>query len=138
LEEMHHGADIVVGSRHVDGGSTGEWNRLRRVQSWIANKMTQLLLGIRLKDPMSGYFLVWGKDFYEIREQLNGTGFKILLEILSNVQASKLKEVPYTFRPRTRGQSKLSGVVVLQFIHQLWRLCGTSRRHSARFMKSAI
>jgi len=138
LEELQDGADIVVGSRHVAGGSTRGWNRLRRVQSWIANKMAQLLLGIRIKDPMSGYFVVWRKDFYQIREQLNGTGFKILLEILSNVQASKLKEVPYTFRPRTRGQSKFSGVVVLQFIHQLWRLCGSSRRHSVRFMKSVI
>ena len=138
LEELQDGADIVVGSRHVAGGSTRGWNRLRRVQSWIANKMAQLLLGIRIKDPMSGYFVVWRKDFYQIREQLNGTGFKILLEILSKVQDSRIKEVPYTFRPRTRGQSKLSGVVVLQFIHQLWRLCGSSRRHSVRSMKSVI
>jgi dolichol-phosphate mannosyltransferase len=138
LEELQHGADIVVGSRHVEGGSTREWNRLRRVQSWIANKMAQLLLGIRLKDPMSGYFLVWRKDFYEIREHLNGNGFKILLEILSNLHDSKIKEVPYTFRPRMRGQSKLSGRVILQFFLQLWRLCSSSRRHSIRTMKSVV
>jgi dolichol-phosphate mannosyltransferase len=133
LEELQHGADIVVGSRHVDGGSTGEWGRLRRVQSWIANKLAQLLLGVSLKDPMSGYFLVRRKDFYEIREQLNGKGFKILLEILWNLNARKIKEVPYTFRPRTRGQSKLSGRIILQFIHQLWRLCRSSRRHSTLY-----
>jgi dolichol-phosphate mannosyltransferase len=136
LEELQRGADIVVGSRHVDGGSTGEWDRLRRAQSWIANKMAQLLLGVRLKDPMSGYFLVWRKDFYEIREHLNGKGFKILLEILSNLHASKIKEVPYTFRPRTQGQSKLSGRVILQYVHQLWRLCSTSQHLSMRFVKS--
>ena len=138
LDELQHGADIVVGSRHVDGGGTGEWNRLRRVQSWMANKTTQLLLGVRLKDPMSGYFLVWRKDFYEIRERLNGKGFKILLEILSNLHGSKIKEVPYTFRPRARGQSKLTGRVILQFIHQLWRLCSSRRRHSIRFTKSVV
>ena len=136
FEELQLGADIVVGSRHVEGGSTGEWNRLRRAQSWIANKMAQFILGVRLKDPMSGYFAVWRKDFCEIKERLNGTGFKILLEILSNLHASKIMEVPYTFRSRTHGQSKFSGVVVLQFIQQLWRLCSSSRRHSVNFMKS--
>jgi dolichol-phosphate mannosyltransferase len=138
LEELQHGADIVVGSRHVDGGGTGEWNRLRRVQSWMANKTAQLLLGVRLKDPMSGYFLVWRKDFYEIRERLNGKGFKILLEILSNLHGSKIKEVTYTFRPRARGQSKLTGRVILQFFHQLWRLFSSRRRHPIRFMKSVV
>jgi dolichol-phosphate mannosyltransferase len=138
LEELQNGADIVVGSRHVDGGSTGEWDRLRRVQSWIAKKMAQFLLGVRLKDPMSGYFLVWRKDFYEIREHLNGKGFKILLEILSNLHASKIKEVPYTFRPRTQGQSKLSWRVILLYIHQLWRLCSTSQHLPMRFEKSVV
>ena len=83
--------------------------RLRRLESWIATKTAQLLLGFRLKDPMSGYFLVWRKDFTEVKGQLNGKGFKILLEILARLRASKVKEVPYTFRPRTQGQSKLSG-----------------------------
>jgi len=138
LEELQDGADIVVGSRHVEGGSARDWNRLRRIQSWIANKMAQLLLGIRLKDPMSGYFLVWRKDFYEIREHLNGKGFKILLEILWNLHAPKIIEVPYTFRPRTRGQSKLCGRIILQFFHQLWRLCSSNRRHFTRLTKSAV
>jgi dolichol-phosphate mannosyltransferase len=138
LEELQDGADIVVGSRHVEGGSARDWNRLRRIQSWIANKMAQLLLGIRLKDPMSGYFLVWRKDFYEIREHLNGKGFKILLEILSNLHAPKIIEVPYAFRSRTQGHSKLCGRIILQFFHQLWRLCNSNRRHSSRLTKSAV
>ena len=138
LDELQKGADVVVGSRHVDGGSTGEWGRLRRIESWIATKMAQLLLGFRLKDPMSGYFLVWRKDFSEVREQLNGKGFKILLEILARLRASNIKEVPYTFRPRTQGQSKLSGRVILQYLHQLWRLCSSSRHYFVRFMKSVV
>ena len=138
LDELEQGADVVVGSRHIDGGGTGEWNRFRRLQSWVATKTAQLLLGVRLKDPMSGYFLVWRKDFAEVKEHLNGKGFKILLEILANLQTSKIKEVPYTFRLRTQGQSKLSGIVILQYVHQLWRLCSSSRRHSIRFMKSVI
>jgi dolichol-phosphate mannosyltransferase len=138
LHELLKGADVVVGSRHVDGGSTGEWNRMRRLQSWIATKTAQFLLGIKLKDPMSGYFLVWRKDFAEVKGQLDGKGFKILLEILTRLHASTIKEVPYTFRPRAHGESKLSGRVVLQYIQQLWRLCSASRHFPVRILKSAV
>ena len=79
---------------------------------------------------MSGYFLLWRKDFAEVKEHLNGKGFKILLEILANLHTSKIKEVPYTFRLRTHGRSKLSNKIILQYLHQLWRLCSSSRRHS--------
>jgi dolichol-phosphate mannosyltransferase len=138
LCELVDGADVVVGSRHVNGGSTGEWDRARRFQSWIATKTAQMLLGVRLKDPMSGYFLIWRKDFCRVKEQLNGRGFKILLEILAALQTSKIKEVPYTFRPRTLGQSKLSGRVIFQYVQQVWRLCSSSRHLFVRFMKSVV
>jgi dolichol-phosphate mannosyltransferase len=137
LDELQS-VDVVVGSRHIDGGSTGNWNWLRRVESWIATKTAQFLLGVNLKDPMSGYFLVWRKDFVAVKEQLDGKGFKILLEILARLHGSRVKEVPYTFRPRTHGQSKLSSKVVLLYIQQLWRLCGTSRHISVRLLKSAV
>ena len=138
LGELLKGADVVVGSRHVDGGSTGQWNLSRRLQSWIATKMAQFLLGFKLKDPMSGYFLFWRKDFAEVKEQLDAKGFKILLEILARLQGLKIKEVPYTFLPRTHGQSKLSSKVILLYVQQLWGLCSASRRFSVRFLKSAV
>ncbi len=138
LEELQKGADVVVGSRHVDGGSTGDWDRFRRFQSWIATKTAQFLLGIRLKDPMSGYFLLSRKDFREVKGDLNGEGFKILLEILARLGASKITEVPYTFRQRARGESKLSSRVIFQYFQQVWRLCSSSRHNSVRFMKSAV
>jgi dolichol-phosphate mannosyltransferase len=138
LDELLKGTDVVVGSRHVDGGSTGEWSRSRRLQSWIATKAAQFLLGIELKDPMSGYFLVWRKDFVEVREQLDGKGFKILLEILARLHTSRVKEIPYTFRPRTHGESKLSSKVILLYIQQLWQLCSESRHRSVRVLKSAV
>jgi len=138
LDELLKGTDVVVGSRYIEGGSAGKWDRLRRMESWIATKTTQFLLGIKLKDPMSGYFLVWRKDFSEVKDQLNGRGFKILLEILASLNASKVKEIPYTFRPRANGESKLTRKVVLQYVQQLWRLCSTSRHFPARFLKFAV
>ena len=137
IEELQRdkGVDIVVGSRHVKGGGFGEWSRWRRFESWCANKAAQLLLGFELKDPMSGYFLVWRKDFNRVQELLKGSGFKILLEILAKLRTARVKEVPYTFRPRAVGQSKLSCKIVLLYFHQLWRLCGESRRASVRLLK---
>jgi dolichol-phosphate mannosyltransferase len=138
LEELHAGTDVVVGSRHVKGGSTGEWDWFRRLQSWLATRIVQFLLGIQLKDPMSGYFLISRKNFCAVKDDLNGKGFKILMEILARLNDSRVTEVPYTFRPRTKGQSKLSSRVILQYFHQVWRLCSSSRHHSVRFLKSAV
>jgi len=137
IEELQRGigADVVVGSRHVKGGGFGEWSGWRRFESWCANKAAQLLLGFEVKDPMSGYFLVWRKDFNRVQEQLSESGFKILLEILAKLRTSRVKEVPYTFRPRAVGQSKLSWKIVLLYFQQLWRLCGESRRASVRLVK---
>ena len=138
VQELLRGSDVVVGSRYVEGGSAGKWNRVRRLQSWFATKTAQFLLGIDLKDPMSGYFLVWRKDFAEVRDQLDGRGFKIFLEILTRIQGSSVKEVPYTFRSRTNGKSKLTGKIVYLYALQLWRLCSSSRNLPVRFFKYAV
>ena len=137
IEELQRGkgVDVVVGSRHVKGGGFGKWSPWRRFESWCANKTAQLLLGFEVKDPMSGYFLVWRKDFNRVHEQLRESGFKILLEILAKLRTSRVKEVPYTFRPRAVGESKLSCKIILLYFHQLWRLCGESRRASVRLLK---
>jgi dolichol-phosphate mannosyltransferase len=138
VEELLRGSDVVVGSRYVEGGSAGKWDRVRRLQSWFATKSAQSLLGIDLKDPMSGYFLVWRKDFSEVKDQLDGRGFKILLELLTRIRGSSVKEVPYTFRPRTNGKSKLTGKIIYRYAQQLWRLCSSSRHLPVRFFKYAV
>jgi dolichol-phosphate mannosyltransferase len=138
LGEFDKGADVVVGSRHAEGGSTGDWDRLRRLQSWLATRIAQFFLGIRLKDPMSGYFLVSRKSFEGVKENLNGNGFKILLEIVANLRPAQVKEVPYVFRCRTQGESKLSSTVILQYVQQVWRLCDSSRHLPVRLLRSAL
>jgi dolichol-phosphate mannosyltransferase len=137
LAELYEGSDAVVGSRYVDGGGTGKWKWRRRFGSWTATKMAQILLGVKLKDPMSGYFLMWRKDFARVQAQLNGNGFKILLEVLAKLQPSVVKEIPYTFSSRKFGESKLSGKIVVQYLRQLWRLSKASRLVSDRLLKFA-
>jgi dolichol-phosphate mannosyltransferase len=127
LLELDHGADLVVGSRYVEGGGTGEWIWHRWLSSWAATKLTRVLLHVDLKDPMSGFFLMRRSDFLKVRHRLDARGFKILLEIVARLQPKKIVEVPYTFRNRRAGKSKLSGLVVLQYLQQLWKLS----RHAA-------
>jgi dolichol-phosphate mannosyltransferase len=138
IAALDSGAEIAVGSRYVEGGGTGTWNIARRFQSWVATKLARTFLGVELTDPMSGYFILRRDDFNRIHEQLDSSGFKILLEIIARLAPSKPEEVPYTFRERVAGQSKLSSKVVLQYLGQLWRLSSVSRYMSVRFIKFAL
>jgi len=132
------GAELAVGSRYVSGGGTGEWNLFRRFESWVATKLARLFLGVALRDPMSGYFILRREDFEKVSTQLDARGFKILLEIVARLAPSRLEEIPYTFRARVAGQSKLSSRIVLQYLGQLWRLSSVSRYMSVRLIKFAI
>ena len=84
--------------------------------------MAQCFLGVALMDPMSGYFLMRREDFLTVRDKLSPQGFKILLEIVTKLHPCTVREVPYTFRSRACGESKLSSRVVLQYVQQVWRL----------------
>jgi len=122
LEELERGADLVVGTRYMPGGGTTNWNAIRRFISWTATRLTKLLLGVRLCDPMSGYFMLRRDDFLQLRNDVNARGFKILLEIAAHMKPRALSEVPYTFGPRMFGRSKLSTKIVFAFVQQLWSL----------------
>jgi dolichol-phosphate mannosyltransferase len=138
IAALDAGAEMAVGSRYVEGGGTGTWNAARRFQSWVATKLAQTFLGVELTDPMSGYFILRRDDFKRIHKQLDSGGFKILLEIVGRLAPSRLEEVPFTFRERVAGQSKLSSKVVFQYLGQLWRLSSVSRYMSVRFIKFAL
>lgn len=100
--------DIVVGSRHVEQGSMGEMSPARKRLSRLGARISRSVCGCHLSDPMSGYFIV-ARPFLElVVRRLSGVGFKILVDILaSSPRPVALKEVPYTFRQRLHGQSKL-------------------------------
>jgi dolichol-phosphate mannosyltransferase len=127
LEAIDAGADVAIGSRYVDGGGTGNWNFARRMISRVATRMAQAFLGIQLSDPMSGYFVMRRDDFLRVQPALDGRGFKILLEILAELRPHTIAEVPYTFRTRQSGNSKLTSAIIFQYVAQLWRI---SRHHS--------
>lgn len=113
-------ADMVVGSRYIDGGGFGDWSNRRRRLSELATGLSKRLTGVVLSDPMSGFFMVRTDRFRARVAQLTGVGYKILLDILS-APGPRLEvlEIPYEFRSRQWGESKLDNRVLLEFIELL-------------------
>ncbi|WP_261390656.1 glycosyltransferase family 2 protein [Caenibius sp. WL] len=120
------GAELVIGTRYADEGSTGEWSQGREVISRFAGWVAERVMPQRLSDPMSGFFMMRRDLFVEIAPRLSALGFKILLDIvLSAGRPLAVAEVPYTFRPRHAGESKLDSAVALEFVIQILdRICG--------------
>ncbi len=113
--------DLVVGSRFVDGGGTGEWDRDRVAKSTFATKLSQRLLNVDLTDPMSGFFMVRSDLVRSLVPNLAGIGFKILLDIITaSPRRLNFAELPYTFRVRTEGESKLDHVVAMEYLIALY------------------
>lgn len=110
------GADIVIGSRYMPEGGTGGLARHRVWISRVATRIGSLLLRVRASDPMSGYFMMTRNFFDTVVGRLSGKGFKILLDILVSAdRPMQVAEVPYTMRPRDRGESKLNALVAWEF-----------------------
>lgn len=112
--------DVVVGSRNIAGGSMGEFSAWRVRLSRLGRKLSGVERYPDLTDPMSGFFLVRRTFFERIAHRLTGSGFKILLDIvLSAGTKVRLGEVPYHFRLRQHGTSKLDLIVGLEYLELL-------------------
>lgn len=109
-------ADVVVGTRYSAGGGTGEWNESRKTMSRLATKASRAILRHPVSDPMSGFFMLTRNLLETVVYKLSGIGFKILLDILATAKESlKVAEVPYQFRNRFAGDSKLDEMVVWEY-----------------------
>lgn len=132
--------DIVIASRYVPGGAVRDWPIKRKIQSKLAVKIAQGWLGIKAKDPMSGFF-AFRKSLIEDLK-LDAIGYKVLLEILVKARGASIKEIPYTFRDRKLGSSKLNTGTILDYVRSVWKLYLYGRRQksksvSARFLSKA-
>lgn len=108
--------DIVVGSRYAEGGGTGDWEPKRARLGRFANRIGELVLRARLKDSMSGYFVLRRPFIDKTVRRMSGRGFKILLDIFMSAEAPvRFAEIPYRMRSRTRGSSKLDANVLWEF-----------------------
>ena len=109
--------NLAIGSRYLEGGGTGDWSKRRRRYSHVATLASKIVTHqTNITDPMSGFFMVKRELFRKTVYRLCGKGFKILLDLLSSAKSEVHPiEVPYTFRNRLGGESKLSFSIILEF-----------------------
>lgn len=123
------GADVVIGSRYIPGGSTPDWpwsrRLLSRVGCWLARPVAPI------HDAASGFFII-RRDIAQ-QVQIQAGGFKICLELLVRGAPNHVLEVPFRFDDRELGESKMSKKEAAGYLIQLrdlyWlRLKEPSRR----------
>ena len=109
--------DAVVGSRYVEHGSIGNWNRGRAWLSSVATRIGRSILQAPIADPMSGFFMIRREVFRETMRRLSSVGFKLLLDILaSSPRPLRVKEIPFHFRTRYSGESKLDALIGWEYL----------------------
>jgi dolichol-phosphate mannosyltransferase len=117
LREASNGADAVIGSRYVPGGSIPHWPWPRRALSKWGNRYTSFVLGIPIRDATSGYRayradMLKTVDYSTTRAK--GYGFQMELAYRVRREGGRIVEVPITFTDRVRGQSKLTLSVAIE------------------------
>jgi len=108
--------DIVSGSRFATGSQMvafpGSRERMSRVGNWMARKVCRA----QLSDPLSGFFMLRRSVVDEVVPSLSGRGFKLLVDIFAaSPRALRFRELPFVFRSRQHGDSKLDFKVVSEF-----------------------
>ena len=101
--------------------------------------MARIILGVRLTDPMSGFFAIRKEAFIQIRPLLHPRGFKVMLEmayLLSLMPSSSIQDVGITFALRKAGKSKLSGGIILSYLKMLFD-CRRKRNMFRKMLQQA-
>ncbi len=113
-------ADLAVGSRNLPGGGVSNWPLERKAVSSGATLLARLFIGTRISDPMSGFFAVKREVF--MRTRLRVKGYKILLNLLADNKGMKVAEVPYVFRDRFNGKTKLGASEMVSYLFDIIRI----------------
>jgi dolichol-phosphate mannosyltransferase len=127
------GADLVVATRHGDGGSLGDWGLMRRVTSWGAGLIGRLVLPdvfARVSDPLSGCYIARREAIAGV--ELRPLGYKSLMELLVRGRIGPIRECGYEMRKRSRGKSKVHALHPLQYVRHVIRLRAAVRERAGK------
>jgi dolichol-phosphate mannosyltransferase len=117
-------ADVVIGSRYVEGGDVTGWTRGRHWLSWSANQYARVLLGFPVKDSTAG-FRCYRRHVLEAMNlgsiASEGYAFQVEMTYRAWRAGFRIVEVPIVFRERTSGKSKMSKQIVLEGILRVTR-----------------
>ena len=111
-------ADLVIGSRLIEGGGSVSWPWYRRLASFAARIAARPLTSV--KDLTSGFFMLKREVIESVK--LNPIGFKICLEILTKGNYKNAVEFPITFTDRGRGRSKMGARETFEYFMQVFGL----------------
>ena len=128
------GADLVIGSRYVPGGTVVNWPKSREILSRGANIYVRMMLGIGVHDATAGFRAYRADTLRAIGlDQIDSQGycFQVDLTLRTSEHGFTIREVPITFTERARGASKMSRAVVAE---ALWRVAqwGVAKRLGRR------
>src|SRR6185295_11168031 len=102
------------------GGSMGAFAQERVRLSTLGARLAHMVCPAALTDPMSGFFILDRRFFEEVMHRLSGIGFKILVDLVASAKRPvRFAEVPYRFRNRERGESKLDVSIELEYLYLL-------------------
>ena len=131
IEAAEAGADLVLGSRYVAGGSVTDWHPLRRLVSRGGSWYARVILGVKVRD-LTGGFKCFRRS---VLESLNlnavhadGYGFQIELTYRTIKAGFRVAEIPIVFRDRRVGESKMNTRIALEAV---WKVPALRRRGNA-------
>ena len=114
-------ADVVVGSRFVEGADVGSFTAMRTKLSLYSNTMAQKWFDVPLADSMGNFFMLKREIIEFAAPKLCGRGQKLLFDILLvGPKDLRVAEVPIVFGAREHGESKLSHIAAIDFGLQMW------------------
>ena len=114
--------DLVIGSRYVNGISIVNWPLSRLILSYCANLYARIITGVPIKDITGGFKAISVNFLKKINLnniKSEGYSFQIEINFLAWKNNCKIKEVPIIFTDRTRGESKMSKIVILEAIYMV-------------------
>ncbi len=123
--EAAKAADLVLGSRYINGIRIINWPLSRLMLSKGAAKYVQAVTGMPFTDPTGGYKCFRRRALQAIDlEGINSNGYSFQIEMTHNLwrKGMKIVEVPIVFTDRFQGHSKMSGHIVSEALWMVWRL----------------
>ncbi|HYZ29586.1 MAG TPA: polyprenol monophosphomannose synthase [Thermoleophilaceae bacterium] len=131
IAAAEQGADLVLGSRYVRGGSVTDWGLLRRLVSRGGSWYARTVLGVRVRD-LTGGFKCFRRSVLEALDldavHADGYGFQIELTYRAIQAGFSVVEVPIVFRDRRVGQSKMNARIALEAV---WKVPALRSRRNA-------
>lgn len=133
MREIENGADLVIGSRYLEGGGVDEgWSFYRKLLSWFANSVyVKTLLRLPISDATAGYRM-WKREaligLNLDRIKSNGYVFQVEMAYVAHRMGFRIREIPIYFPDRQQGRSKMNARIQLEAALRVWQLLIRHRR----------